>query len=284
MALADTAEWPKGQLEAQLFEVYQKACEFPNVLVEGGNEIGPVHETQAEASVDVCRQFTPSGPALYCPGSVHGGGFCDEQDSLTSEQWEHGCETGEWPYWDEVNTYTHDYGTSHLKRDGSDADRGRRVRELEESSNQANCLFVDDEPLGADETTQPGRRSAEPGVFYLQGVLSRVMEVASTFHSQAGLTSAPFGPNQQHCAEGFINGSRTVADDVILDFQNSGWTSSPVKTFSGATRVYSGVGADNIACVIGPESGFWMETQNGYRDGGIRADVTGCRVISLVRG
>ena len=77
---------------------------------------------------------------------------------------------------------------------------------------------------------------------------------------------------------------RIVADGVQLTFKNTGWHDSPVKTFSGATRVYSGVGDDNIACVIGPESGFWMETQNGYRDGGIRADVTGCRVISLVRG
>ena len=132
VALADTADWPKGQLEAQLYEVYQKACEFPNVLVEGGNEIGPVHPTQAGASVEVCRAFRPGGPALYCPGSVHGGGFCDEQDSLTQEQWDHGCATGEWPYWDEVHTYGKDYGTSHLKRDGSDADRGRRVRELRE--------------------------------------------------------------------------------------------------------------------------------------------------------
>ena len=283
VALADTEDWNKSQLEDQLSQVYLRANSHHNVLVEGANEMGPIHETQSDEVVDVCRGFGGTGAALYCPGSVHGGSFCDEQDALTEEQWEWGQEHDEWPYWDEVFTYSRSYGTSHLKRDGSDADRGRRVRELESSSNQANCLFVDDEPLGADETTQPGRRSAEPGVFYLQGVLSRIFEVGSTFHSQAGLTSTPFGPVQQGCAEAFINGSRIVADGVQLTFKNSGWHDSPVKEFSGAVRVYSGVGADNIACVIAPEPGFTIETQNGWRVGGVRADVTGCRVLNLVR-
>ena len=207
VALADTEDWPKGQLEAQLYEVYQKACDFPNVLVEGGNEIGPVHETQADASVEVCRAFRPSGPALYCPGSVHGGGFCDEQASLTQEQWDHGCATGEWPYWDEVHTYVKDYGTSHLKRDGSDAMRsaGARAR-VQQRSGRPLCSWTTSRS-GADETSQPGRRSNEPGVFYLQGVLSRIFETGSTFHSTAGLHSLPFGPMQQQCAEGFIGGT-----------------------------------------------------------------------------
>lgn len=284
VALADTDDWPKGQLEAQLQECYSKACEYPNVLVEGANEIGPCHETQSDEAVDVCRLFSPHGPALYCPGSVHGGGFCQEQSALTPEQWETGNSTGQWPYWDEVYTYSRDFGTSHLKRDGSDAERGRRVRELEASSYNAKCLFVDDEPIGADEVLQPGKRYNEPGVAYLQGVLQRIFEVGSTFHSSDGLQSRPFQPAQQGCAEAFINGSRIVADDVMLAYKNAGWHDSPIKEFTGAVRIYSGVGADNIACVIGPEANLNVTYQNGWRANGYRAEVTGCKVINLVQG
>jgi hypothetical protein len=281
VALADTDTWTRTELEEQLAYIYTRAGEYPHVLVEGGNELGPTHETQSDAAVDVCRNFVPGGPALYCPGSVHGGGFCQDRSALTDEQWEHGNATGEWPYWDEVFTYSNHYGTSHLKRDGDDANRGRRVRELEASSDQAECLFIDDEPLGADETLQPGKRSNEPGVFYLQGVLSRIFEVGSTFHSQAGLTSAPFGPVQQGCAEAFINGTRIVADGVQLTYKNAGWHDSPVKEFTGAVRIYSGVGADNIACVIGPENDYRVVYQHGWSSPGPRAVVTGCHVLNL---
>ena len=282
VALADTDGWSRAALEEQLAHVYTIAGDYPHVLVEGGNELGPTHETQADLAVEVCRNFTPAGPALYCPGSVHGGGFCQDRSALTDDQWEHGQATGEWPYWDEVFTYSGHYGTSHLKRDGDDANRGRRVRELEASSDNAECLFVDDEPLGADEILRPGKRSNEPGVFYLQGVLSRIFEVGSTFHSEDGLTSRAFQPVQQGCAEGFINGSRIVADGVQLTYKNAGWHDSPIKEFTGAVRIYSGVGADNIACVIGPEADYTVTYQHGWRTSGARAIVTGCHVLSLV--
>ena len=97
VALADTDGWDRDHLLHQLQYVYDVACAYSNVVVEGGNELGPCHETQSEDAVDVARSFVPGGPALYCPGSVHGGGLCNEQASLTEEQWAHGQATGEWP-------------------------------------------------------------------------------------------------------------------------------------------------------------------------------------------
>ena len=281
VALADTDGWSRGELDTQLRSIYAIATGHDNALVEGGNEIGPEHPTQADDIAEACRTFQRSGLALYCPGSVHGGTLCKDRAALTEAQWERGQSKDEWPYWDEVHTYSKDFGTSHLKRGGADGDRGRRVRELELCSSQAHCLFVDDEPIGADETSQPSKRSSDPGVFFLQGVLSRIFETGSTFHSQAGLTSAPFGPVQQACAEAFIRGTAIVPDTTRLAFKNTGWHDSPVKEFTGAIRVYSGLGAEHIACVIAPEPHFTIECQNGYRVVGTRAEMSGCRVLDL---
>ena len=171
-----------------------------------------------------------------------------------------------------------------MQRGGDDANRGRRVRELEGSSNNANCLFIDDEPLGADEVLRPEKRSNEPGVFFMQGVLSRIFEVGSTFHSEDGLTSRLLQPVQRQCAQAFIDGTRIVSDDVMLTYKNAGWHDSPIKEFSGACRIYSGVGADNIACIVAPETAVNIVYQNGFSSPGARADVTGCRVLNLVQG
>jgi hypothetical protein len=115
--------------------------------------------------------------------------------------------------------------------------------------------------------------------------LSRIFEVGSTFHSQNGLTSAPFAPTQVHCATAFINGTKIVPDSVQLTYKNAGWHDSPVKEFTGAVRIYSGVApADNISCVIAPESNLSIVWQNNWNSPSVRADVTGCRVLDIVQG
>jgi hypothetical protein len=60
------------------------------------------------------------------------------------------------------------------------------------------CVTV--EPMGADETDQPGRRSNVADDFFWSAANSRLLSMGSYFHSQAGATGALFGPNQRACA------------------------------------------------------------------------------------
>ena len=140
-------------------------------------------------------------------------------------------------------TLGRDFGTSHLKRDGTWGERERRQRELEACSGIVRRLWWDDEGLGADEVEQPGRRTNNPTAFKARGAFARVFENGSTFHSQAGLYSQPYGPVQEVCAKSFIVGSRMAPDSWVLTFKNTSWHDSPIKEFDGgaAIRIYSGI-------------------------------------------
>jgi len=63
------------------------------------------------------------------------------------------------------------------------------------------------EPIGADETNQPGRRSSDIGFFGRMGELNRQYGFAGFFHSEAGLNARTLGPVQRQCAEAFLRGS-----------------------------------------------------------------------------
>ncbi len=63
--------------------------------------------------------------------------------------------------------------------------------------------FVFNEPLGAAEVDQPGRRSNNPVVFEALAAQYKAVGAYSTFHCEAGLTSAPLGPRQMDCARAF---------------------------------------------------------------------------------
>lgn len=268
VALADTKGWSRQQIADHLQAVYQIAESFDWGVVEGGNEIGPVHGTQSGEVVDVCRSFT-SRALPYCPGSVHGGEFCKDPKALTAGELKRGQTEGVWPFWDEVSTYGRAFGTSHLKRGDDRANRIRHVRELELSSNNAKCYFVDDEPQGAAEANVPGRRDASPSAFFGQGVLAQVFGLGATFHSECGLRSERLQPVQMACAKAFIRGCNIVGGAEI-SFQNSGWGTSPIDSFTNAVRVYSGVAAQSIACVVGNQPGTTIKTKNGWRLGDVK--------------
>lgn len=60
---------------------------------------------------------------------------------------------------------------------------------------------VGDEPMGADETDQPGRRSAIVSDFEQAFGVMAIYAAGGTFHSQAGLRSQPLGPVQVKIAD-----------------------------------------------------------------------------------
>lgn len=65
------------------------------------------------------------------------------------------------------------------------------------------CIFG--EPMGADETDQPGRRSNNPEFFERLGSIVGWCG-GVTFHSQNGLTGDGLGPVQSACAARFFKG------------------------------------------------------------------------------
>lgn len=140
------------------------------------------------------------------------------------------------------------YLAVHRDRSRDKWNQVRRVRELERLSAATGRYVVDDEPIGAGEVDEPGRRETDPDIFFTQGVLSRIMSVGSTFHFEDGLRAQLPAPTskQQAAAEAFIAGARLIPAETRLTFHNAGWESSPVFTanWSRVVRVYTGVAAD----------------------------------------
>lgn len=174
----------------------------------------------------------------------------------------------------------------------------RRVRELAAVSEAYGKAVLNNEPIGADDNAENGRRENDPAIFFTLGILNRLFEVGGVFHSQAGLHANSYSPQQQACAEAFVAGSTLIKTPARMIFKNSGWGDSPIKSAAfdtAITRVYSGLaedGSENVAVLVGlrrdpdkPEN--WLdprvETQNGWRLGETLGEMPGVKVLRLVR-
>jgi hypothetical protein len=139
--------------------------------------------------------------------------------------------------------------TRHLDRGRDIWNMIRRVNELRDSSSIIGKHVMSGEQIGADETDQPGRRCANPSVFYTSAALGQLFGVSTCFHSQDGLWAQPLGPNQRACAEAFMRGVRIIPKDRY-EYKNAGHSNSPVSGIvfndghmdqAGCTRAYSGI-------------------------------------------
>lgn len=139
----------------------------------------------------------------------------------------------------------------HLSRSRDKWNMVRRVREMLTASETTGKPAFNQEPIGAAEASEPGKRESDPAIFYCMGALNRLFGVGGVFHSEDGLWARPLGPNQRRCAEAFARGSRVwPTDSDRLQYFNVGHTDSPIvsATFNegdlsrpGCTRSYSGV-------------------------------------------
>jgi len=187
-----------------------------------------------------------------------------------------------------------DYITIHTDRSGDAWNRTSHLRELESLSARTGRFVVDDEPIGAGDVDQPGRRSTNPNEYFARGVLSRVFGVGATWHCEACLHATVPGPVQQASATAFIAGTRIVPDDVLLRFQNVGSVNSPVKAFKSLTKsggatntavgAFSGLGRSiNILALIGVTGDPGVVHQNGWRTRRVLDERPGVRVLEIVR-
>lgn len=176
------------------------------------------------------------------------------------------------------------FSTAHLDRSRDKWNQVRRVREIAGISEGTGKPAMSGEPIGAGEQTVQGRREADPAFWLAYGALCRLFEVGCVLHSQLGLEAQPHTGNQQACAEAMLQGWRALDTQDRLTYKNAGWSDSPVKEFTGAVRVYSGVVGDRgYSVVVGKEASFAVEWQNGWSPVETLTEMPGVQVLRIRR-
>jgi hypothetical protein len=194
-----------------------------------------------------------------------------------------------------------DFITVHADR--AEGDNGwrtvRHSRELGDIASKFGKPVVSDEPIGADETNQPGRRTADPAKHFGLAFIPRIADIAGvTFHYEGGLRYDIPAGNQLTCFHAWHFGATVVPELTVLTYQNAningGWSGSPVASFNFSTdgasntalRAYSGiVGATDTSytLVVGKVGDPQITWQNGWQPGPRVEYYPGIEVIALAR-
>lgn len=258
-------------LEAHVETIEGIACEYPNVVLrEVANE--PDHPTQAERlPPERCADLA----ARMAWPSAYGATITDDES---------------------LKYAGGDFVAVHLDRGRDKWNMVRRVREIMAVSENAGKVAFNQEPIGADEVSDPGKRESDPAIFYTMGALNRLfLGGAGIFHSTSGLNAACLGPNQFTCARAFVEGSGVWPGYHRLQYYNVGHTDSPIvdATFNegdlshpGCTRSYCGVDGDsgiNVTLGISDMNNPGIEWGNGWRPAGILGQMPGVIVYQLGR-
>jgi hypothetical protein len=189
VALADTARYGMdlAGLRAQAAAVGEIAAGHPNVVVQVANE--HYHPTQSRALHDPA---TLRELARLIPSPV----LCTESAAAD----------------DTAMQPQGAYITRHLSRSGSPAEMLERVHLLGRLASTTGKPVVNDEPIGAAERDQPGRRLSDPGFFRdLARQTSAAGLAGGTFHCEDGLFARVPGPVQQACARAWVQGASVSA-------------------------------------------------------------------------
>ncbi len=107
-----------------------------------------------------------------------------------------------------------DYVTIHVERDDEWPRKDRSLAENRDGFSWSDgsafegyhCPVVSDEPMGASDTNQPGKRSNVPEDFRYAGACTALMGAGGTFHSDAGILSQLWTPTQRSCAVAYFEG------------------------------------------------------------------------------
>ena len=173
----------------------------------------------------------------------------------------------------------------HLDRGRDKWNMVRRVREMLQLSLDTGKPALNQEPIGADEQSDPGRREADPAIWYTMGALNRLFVHGSgVFHSQSGLDAVPLGPNQRTCAVEYLTGVNVWPGAHHVQYLNTGHTGSPVLSadFNYVCRVYSGIdGNEGFTIALGIVNTIpdcKIEWGNGYAPVGVIRELPGVTV------
>jgi hypothetical protein len=147
-----------------------------------------------------------------------------------------------------------DANAVHLDRGRDPWNMVRRVREIYGRSEANGLPSKNQEPIGADEINDPGRRLNDPAIFRTMGILGRLFDCSSFFHSEDGRYSRLLRPVTRSCAEAFAAGFLAWPAPDELTYKNTGHGGSPVKAanFDKVIRVYSGVMPNGVEALTVP--------------------------------
>lgn len=158
-----------------------------------------------------------------------------------------------------------DYVTYHSPRD---SEWPRKARHADDELRPAGVPALLNEPMGADEQGEAGRRSAEPEDFFYYAALAGLMAAGSCFHFQDGLRANLPGPVQQKCAEAFALGWALVDPAWRLGEYAAGHLSNrPIEHSDQlALRTYARiVGNDALALAVRPAPGWTASARDDWR-------------------
>jgi len=121
--------------------------------------------------------------------------------------------SGEYSSWPPAPTA--DYGTTHCDRT---EDWPRRCKDLKDRCDESeDTPWIGDEPMGAAEETQPGRRDADPDNHAWYAAGAQMFGPGATFHCEDGIHSrTPIGPVQTECAKAFFAALDFVPREALL--------------------------------------------------------------------
>lgn len=126
--------------------------------------------------------------------------------------------------------------------------------------------IVGDEPIGAGEVDDPGRRSTNALDFYTYAALAQLYGTGSTFHYELGL-NAIFPPKtsiQYVCAEAFAQGSKAVSPTVQLwNYTRVGLGGCPIKS-DNSLRTY-GMQSGAVAVFVRVRPTGPYELEQGWK-------------------
>ncbi len=177
------------------------------------------------------------------------------------------------------------YVVVHVGRSGDRWTRVARMRSLAGLSAATGKFVVDNEPIGAAEIPDRGRRDSAPEAFFAQGVLSRLLDVGSTFHCEDCLPARVPGPVQQRCADAFVEGRRIVPEDVDPTIVDAASAAAPAAVADGVNaRVFSATADDRAwSLILGQSNEVGVRWDHGWRAAKRIAQRPGVEVWTAVR-
>ncbi len=127
-----------------------------------------------------------------------------------------------------------------------------------------NCPIVDDEPMGAAEANDPGRRSNVPDDHFYHHAVAMIFSAGSTFHSDAGLQGEiPWG-RQQACADAVTKAWSVVPVEYQQGQYTRGGLASLPLVFheeefpEESSRLYGMILGGQACCVACKPTKFWL--------------------------
>ena len=143
--------------------------------------------------------------------------------------------------------------------------------------------IVSDEPIGAGEAYQPGRRDNDPRRFAAAAVMTRLAGLGATFHYEGGLQARVPAGHELACFAAWSSGLDAVAGTPAGGEFKAAAGLDAVARVTGARAVFARVyNTQAWLAVVDPGDAMQLAVSEGWREAG-RKSLPGVTVIGLAR-